>query len=35
VGPYMYQASYMIECGTNNGVVVMGCSSDVYNQIQV
>ena len=35
MGLYMYQASHMIEYGINNEVVVIGCSSDVYNQIQV
>jgi hypothetical protein len=37
VGLQTYQACYMIECGINKEVVVIGCSNDVYvyNQIQV
>ena len=35
MGLYMYQARYMIECGITNEMVVIGWSSEVYNQIKV
>lgn len=35
MGLYMSLASYMIECGINKELVVIGCSSDVYNQVQL
>ena len=35
MGLYMSLSSYMIECGINKEVVLIVCSSDVFNQIQV